>query len=505
VNCYAEAQSKRNPKTLGVWGPNGTRVVASEEMWRQPLKWERDVETTVEVWKDDRPRVFCGSLCDVFEDWPGRPTFAPEKIDGEEVSPVAWYGPVKTSAGIVDQVCRAGQMLGSGVGSSFHVWAERYSSATLEDVRARLFSLIDSTPSLDWLLLTKRPENVRRMWPNVVVAPTAPLGEEEWREIPGHEPYFASSHGRIRGPRGIIAGDTNDTGHRRVTLHGSRGRHREQSYRLVLLAFVGPPPSPSAEARHLDGDATNNCLTNLAWGSQSDNWDDSKRHGTHRRYSKLTTDHVRQIRERYANGESFASIARDFSVSSTQIGNVCKGEQWNTKPARWNCWLGTSIACQEDADKNIPELLKCRKLAAKLFLSIEPLIGEVNLRRFFAHSFRCASYCGQRRGFDESARPCDCGRPRIDWVIVGGESGPKARPCDIAWIRSIVRQCKDAGVPVFVKQLGASPTEYVVTAIGQDAYGNVDDDGRYEVMKLRDPKGGDPAEWPEDVRVREVP
>ena len=522
VNCYAEAQSKRNPKTLGLWGPNGTRVVASESMWREPLKWNKPAACCCRAELSDyahesgcpqidRPRVFCGSLCDVFEDWPGRPTFAPEKIDGEEVSPVAWYGPVKTSAGIVDQVCRAGQMLGSGVGSSFHVWAERYRSATLEDVRARLFSLIDSTPSLDWLLLTKRPENVRRMWPNVVVAPTAPLGEEEWREIPGHEPYFASSHGRIRGPRGIIAGDTNDTGHRRVTLHGSRGRHREQSYRLVLLAFVGPPPSPSAEARHLDGDATNNCLTNLAWGSQSDNWDDSKRHGTHRRYSKLTTDHVRQIRERYANGESFASIARDFSVSSTQIGNVCKGEQWNTKPARWNCWLGTSIACQEDADKNIPELLKCRKLAAKLFLSIEPLIGEVNLRRFFAHSFRCASYCGQRRGFDESARPCDCGRPRIDWVIVGGESGPKARPCDIAWIRSIVRQCQEAGVPVFVKQLGAfviddnsdcdcgTPSNgWPPTTCGVTCTEGLK-------IRIRDTKGGDPAEWPEDVRVREVP
>ncbi len=90
-------------------------------------------------------------------------------------------------------------------------------------------------------------------------------------------------------------------------------------------------------------------------------------------------------------------------------------------------------------------------------------------------------------------------------MIVGGESGRNARPCDIAWIRSIVRQCREAGVPVFVKQLGARPTEYVVTAIGQDAYGNVDDDGRYEVMNLRDPKGGDPAEWPEDVSVREVP
>jgi protein gp37 len=42
ANCYADTLSKRNPGTLGVWGPNGTRVVASEAMWREPLKWERD-------------------------------------------------------------------------------------------------------------------------------------------------------------------------------------------------------------------------------------------------------------------------------------------------------------------------------------------------------------------------------------------------------------------------------------------------------------------------------
>lgn len=41
ANCYADAQSKRNPGTLGVWGPNGTRVVASEAMWREPLKWNK--------------------------------------------------------------------------------------------------------------------------------------------------------------------------------------------------------------------------------------------------------------------------------------------------------------------------------------------------------------------------------------------------------------------------------------------------------------------------------
>jgi protein gp37 len=48
--------------------------------------------------------------------------------------------------------------------------------------------------------------------------------------------------------------------------------------------------------------------------------------------------------------------------------------------------------------------------------------------------------------------------PHLDWVIVGGESGAGARPFDLAWARSIVQQCQAAGVPLFVKQLGARPT-----------------------------------------------
>jgi len=79
-------------------------------------------------------------------------------------------------------------------------------------------------------------------------------------------------------------------------------------------------------------------------------------------------------------------------------------------------------------------------------------------------------------------------------VIVGGESGPGARPLDVAWARSIVQQCRATGVPVFVKQLGSNPAPLRVEA------GSV-----LERLWLRDRKGGDPAEWPEDLRVREFP
>jgi hypothetical protein len=92
----------------------------------------------------------------------------------------------------------------------------------------------------------------------------------------------------------------------------------------------------------------------------------------------------------------------------------------------------------------------------------------------------------------------------LDWLIVGGESGPGARPFDIAWARSTIAQCRAAGVRCFCKQLGARPTlraedswcgggEIIIHHPGPDE------------IKLTDPKGGDPEEWPSDLRVREFP
>ena len=124
ANCYAEVLSRRNPATLGEWGPGRPRVLAAEAMWRSPLKWnatqhwacpscgtvhvkntpgsalECDCSTGGTVCELIRPRVFCASLADVFD---------PEV-------PTEW--------------------------------------------RQRLLQLIDDTPHLDWLLLTKRPEQI---------------------------------------------------------------------------------------------------------------------------------------------------------------------------------------------------------------------------------------------------------------------------------------------------------------------------------------------------------
>ena len=138
ANCYAETMSHRNPSVLGVWGPKGKRVVAAESAWREPLKWDRKAKEAGE-----RHRVFCASLADVFEDW---------------------QGPIHDS--------RAFALFTTDtIRQSYHKEYEStrinetWRPLTMQDVRLRLFSLIDQTPNLDWLQLTKRPENIQQMMP----------------------------------------------------------------------------------------------------------------------------------------------------------------------------------------------------------------------------------------------------------------------------------------------------------------------------------------------------
>lgn len=354
ANCYAETFSGRNPKVLGVWGPNGTRVVAAEAQWREPLKWNemaregvcphchgkstRDTPGKCPVCDGTgrvapyRARVFCASLADVFESWAGPMRAA----NGQELF---WpHNSMNAPRWIPDEDCGGGEP-----------------AVTMQDVRARLFEVIDATPNLDWLLLTKHPENIAGMLPDY-------------------------------------------------------------------------------------------------------------------------TQHTPGMRVTY----------RGFSV------------------ARPNVWLGTSVENQEAADERIPHLL--RVPAAVRFLSCEPLLGPVELRE----------------GLGLMACPGD-----VDWVIVGGESGPGARPMNIEWARSLVQQCKAAGVACFVKQLGERPVRADGRPLGaydaeEGEFPRCSRCGHFDFgpcgdgtllcngcdsawSGLRDKKGGNPDEWPADLRVREFP
>jgi len=313
-HCYAETLSGRNPKTLGVWGPQGTRVVAAGSAWKEPVKWNRlaaegrlpDGSPNVD---GRRPRVFCASLADVFEEWQG------PMSDSQ--------GRTLYRAGVVD----------------WHTEGPPSVRLTMDDVRRRLFALIDATPNLDWLLVTKRPENAARMWPAV--------------------------------------------GFPDAGVPGTLGR------RLRLP----------------------------------------------------------------------------------------------------NVWLIASVENQ-DATARIPELLKVPAVVRGL--SMEPLLGPVE----FSNVSRRSDAVQQlgRKALDG-----------ISWVIVGGESGPGSRPLDVAWVRSIVGQCKAASVPVFVKQLGAKPLwQEQDSIVDEGENGNPLPRSLWRAPLL-DRKGGDIAEWPDDLKVREFP
>lgn len=278
TNCYAEVNY--SVKMHGIkWGPNGTRVVAADSGWEKPVAWNRQAEA-----EGVRRKVFCASLADVFEDW---------------------QGPMLNAKGE--------QLFTDDSGSV---------PITMAHCRQRLFSLIDATPWLDWILVTKRPENIRRMWGM----------KTDFR------PIFPGAPGKL-------------------------------------------------------GAAT----------------------------------------------ECMVSQAR-----------------------RSNVWLLTSVSDQASADKQIPELLKCRDLAPVLGISAEPLLGPIDLQSTPDPLGDADWKMDVLRPYRwRNIRPAGpvvypdwrhVGRPWLDWVIVGGESGPHARPMHPDWARSIRDQCVDAGVPFFFKQ-----------------------------------------------------
>ena len=162
-----------------------------------------------------------------------------------------------------------------------------------------------------------------------------------------------------------------------------------------------------------------------------------------------------------------------------RIGNV-------VYPMPSNVWLGATMVNQEEYERDWPKLRAVP--ATKRFISYEPALGQIN---FYFHQLERA----------ESALP--------DWVIIGGESGSKARTFDITWARSAVEQCKAAGVACFVKQLGARPYADDPSSRRNKPFRYkqryCDDDTGQAWVQLLDRAGANPDEWPSDIRVRAFP
>jgi protein gp37 len=161
-----------------------------------------------------------------------------------------------------------------------------------------------------------------------------------------------------------------------------------------------------------------------------------------------------------------------------------------------NVWLGVSVEDQAAADKRIPILLDTP--AAVRWISAEPLLGPLELHDAFWRTTRTVT-----DEYESNPRT-----PRLDWVVVGGESGPGARACSVHWIERILEQCREADVPSFAKQLGARPTITNVNLHDWADHVTFLGDGEGAASGraiLRDSKGGDMSEWPEELRVRRFP
>lgn len=108
-----------------------------------------------------------------------------------------------------------------------------------------------------------------------------------------------------------------------------------------------------------------------------------------------------------------------------------------------NVWVGVSAEDQEAADRRISELFTTHPVIR--WVSLEPLLGPIDLRQ-------ALTYRRNDLRADDNGGHYLASFRGIDWVVVGGESGPHHRPCKVSWIADIVEQCKAAGVPCYVKQ-----------------------------------------------------
>lgn len=199
-----------------------------------------------------------------------------------------------------------------------------------------------------------------------------------------------------------------------------------------------------------------------------------------------------------------------FFLVTKRVGNVEKmvPEEWMSGGFPENVRLIVTVVNQDEADRDVPKLLE---LPCKNGVSYEPAIGSIDFRRI-----------------GPEQRDALRGDKHLHWIIIGGESdqaGHVTREFRVSWARSTVQRCQAAGVPVFVKQMGSfvvdrndagfdgcEPGAWPLRADGCDPVVEHDIHGHREEyqgadcrLRLVDRAGGDPTEWPEDLRVQEFP
>lgn len=411
--------------------------------------------------------------------WTGESNFAAHKL----IEPLSWREPSTIF-----------------VNSMSDLYWEAFSFEQI----AAVYGIVAACPHHTFQVLTKRAERMlewfldenteRRVERFRVMALAGRIEEffapERDAPIDGFPGYFVTTRGRIlsekRGERRELEPLVNHKDHCRVQLYRNGRSERPFIHRLVLAAFDGP--GRDRQACHLDGDPTNNALWNLRWGSQIDNWDDSKRHETHRRYHKLTEAQVAEIREASSRGESAYAISRVVGVSDTQVRNIITGRQWKEMPrAPWpppNLWVGVSAENQDAWNERVRHLNEIKEAHPEIttFVSCEPLLGPIDIDPMYCdHCDLELEYSADGTGGQgtwstedlpdgkHTTQPTcnECGaevgsagfHDLVDLVIAGCESGPRSRPCEVEWLRQLRDACAREGITFFLKQAKECGTE----------------------------------------------
>lgn len=178
--------------------------------------------------------------------------------------------------------------------------------------------------------------------------------------------------------------------------------------------------------------------------------------------------------------------AKEYLTTRRVFATLSGGWPWS------NCWLGVSVEDQKTADERIPILLETP--AALRWVSYEPALGPVDFTRLLEDDeAELDALVGLRYSTSQAFAIPPRSISKLDWIIVGGESGANARPFDLEWAHKTIVQCRDARSACFVKQMGSRP---IVN--GEPTFPNV-------AVSFSDWKGADPSEWPKYLRVQEFP
>ncbi|MDE2107235.1 MAG: DUF5131 family protein [Patescibacteria group bacterium] len=448
ARCYArEFMDKRMHKVK--WGPHGTRIKTSAANWKKPLLWNRKAAAAGE-----RHRVFAYPDADVFEDWQG-------PVMGHKGAPL-----VINAAGTVLHVRE----------DLTSCYGER--GVTFDDVRRELFALIDATPHLDWLLLTKRPENILRMWPITPGIPSTCIDSDG-------EIHWERATQLMRRPNCWLGTSiaTQTDADRNIPL-------------LLECRDLAPVLFLSCEPLIERVDLS-------AYLGEFNASTKHRREGLHRSVDRRVGD--RSGRSDLEGGRpSMESLDREDEVDSMQattrreaIGEISSGQG--------NGQLKAS-ACARASDG----LASLQQSVDSGGIDSEPQRWKHPQQS--SGQFGAGDLCRADGPSDsrDRARPSkeSCA---ISWLIVGGESGCGSRRCDLDWIRSIRDQCSRANIACFIKQVGHLVSWSGISATGQHwpptnlASPDTDSGNGYFWRRLRDKKGGDWDEWPEDLRVRQFP